>query len=300
MPTSNEQNDCRAETSKVDSEELTPELLGEDEQEQAPSAEEQTVFNNISQQRPERWYQGWKFEKDIGILIAIVTLIILAFQSWELRRTNEIANKSLRLADSAFVESKKSGEETSIRAERAVLAIEKSADAINVQANAAEQTVVNARQNTKIAEISARISNRAYLSIAGVTPTALLPGKKFEATVQFVNVGKTPAYQVHHVKGYKLGGTGIYEHEINEAKKREEFRDFAMGMSIPSSFIIETENPITQEESDEIMKGKKAWYVFGRITYTDIFREKHFTRYCFVFIPSKGTFESYHRYNDAN
>lgn len=94
MPTTNEQNDRLAETSKVELEESTPEPLGKGEQEQALSAEEQTVFNNVSQEGRERWYQGWKFEKDIGILMAIVTLIILAFQSWELRRTNEIASRS--------------------------------------------------------------------------------------------------------------------------------------------------------------------------------------------------------------
>lgn len=204
------------------------------------------------------------------------------------------------LADSAFVEARKSGEETSIRAERAVQAIEKSANAMAVQANAAEQTVINAKENTEIAKISARISNRAYLSIVNVTPTALQPGRKFEATIQFVNVGKTPAYQVHHVKGLKIGGTGIYEHEINEVKKAEEFRDLAMGASVHSSFTVETKDPISQEESDEIMIGKKAWYVFGRITYADIFGERHHTRYCFVFDPEKDTFESYHRYNDAN
>lgn len=280
---------------------IPPESPSEGDRGQLPPAKEQITFNYISSENSPKWYQGWKFEKkDVGTLIAIITLIFLAYQSWELRRTNEIATKSLKLADSAFVETRKSGEETSIRMDRAVQAIEKSANAMAVQANAAEQTAVNAKKSIEIAEMSARISNRAYLSMVGVTPTAMQPGKKFEATVQFVINGKTPAYQVHHVKGAKVGGTGIYEHEIDEVKKLEKLADLAMGTSIPVSFTVETRDVIGQEESAEIMSGEKAWYVFGRITYVDIFREKHYTRYCFVLVPGKTTFESYHRYNDAN
>ena len=161
------------------------------------------------------------------------------------------------------------------------------------QANQADKVI-------KTQETFAKLEIRAYLSVSGVVPKTMKAGKKFEAVINYVNIGKTPAYQVAFAYEVKTGGTGIYEHEINKAENFRKVADQAVGAFLDFNITVETGTIISRKDSTDIMNGNMAWFVYGKFTYIDKFGESHFTRCCFRFAHDKNTFEVYDKYNDAD
>lgn len=310
MTTNHENNDRNYETEKKKLESVSTQPIDDGRKEPRSLAQEETRPNNASNINLEMPSNSWQIDKKIniadaiGAFIAIIALIFLGYQSCELQKTNEIATESLRLAKESFIDAQKSGEENTLRAERATKAIEKSAEAMSIQAEATKEAVVDARKNIELTAFYAKIGNRAYISIKDVTPKVFQADKKFEVVIQFTNVGKTPAYEINIVRGMKFGGTGIYEHEMNEVKEMEVPKDQALGASIDFNSPINTEEIINQERFDKIISGRQVWYVYGKCSYRDIFGKSHFTRFCFRFVPnkdiSKSSFVTYDKYNDAN
>ncbi len=140
---------------------------------------------------------------------------------------------------------------------------------------------------------------RAYISVKQITHN-LSVGEKPKATVHFINIGKTPAYQLNHAMGIKIGGTGIYQAEIDTLERHIEFNNTAIGHSIDFSQTIESESILTDLLLQEILDGKKEFYVFGKFKYIDKFGDPHFTRYCHFFKSQAKTFYIYEKYNDSD
>ena len=214
----------------------------------------------------------------IGMIIAIVALVIVIWQSCQLQEATKLTKRSADLADSSFSESQKSSREESERAERTTKAMEK---------------------NIEIAEMSARVSNRAYISFKDVTKQILQVGKQASVDIKYVNVGKTPAYNISIIHGVKIGGSGFFDNEIENIKTTK-ITNQTLGASLDGNTTAGSGEMINYENFTKIMNGQKSWFVYGNITYNDIFGGSHFTRYCFQVFPDKNIIVMCDKYNDAN
>jgi hypothetical protein len=56
----------------------------------------------------------------------------------------------------------------------------------------------------------------------------------------------------------------------------------------------------TKEDIDNIASGKIIYYLYGQITYADIFRNAHETTFCMYLKRDMTEFEHCDTYNDAN
>ncbi len=65
-------------------------------------------------------------------------------------------------------------------------------------------------------------------------------------------------------------------------------------------WLLTTTSEITQEQIDDLRKDSHVLYVFGRITYENVFRHSHLTTFCVWFEPDLSTPEHCHSYNDAD
>jgi hypothetical protein len=125
-----------------------------------------------------------------------------------------------------------------------------------------------------------------------VHSTADEKGLYFE--VPYSNIGKTPALQVHSW----IGNTG-------DPKRIEDHRPDgtqASGLLLPGGIMNTSTSghPISLDVAQQIEQGA-SFYVYGQIWYEDIFKQQHWTRFCFqpggqdlkAFAPCTG-------YNDTD
>src|SRR5215213_5704984 len=193
-----------------------------DEHEPRPQQEtgDPKRYNEPPTQEPLRWFQGWRVNREldavntVASIIGLAALFILFYQSGELKRTNELAEKSLKVADESlrlakegFDESKKSGVEEAARAERALGATEKLANASTVQADAAidsadatktltqanKSQAIAAIQSVQIAQDALRAGSSPIITTDKYMLSEFKSGSRFAVRVGLQNVGQTTA-----------------------------------------------------------------------------------------------------------
>ena len=177
-------------------------------------------------------------------------------------------------------------------------------DATNFVARQTELSRKGLNETTK----NFRMDERSWIGIEGFSPSPLVPNQKFVASGKVTNSGKTPALDV------KITTTTHFSDEpVNIAKyARSPERDKGKGKprSVAVFFpgmvkyaIGGSDFPLPQTAIERITKtgGEgKFVYIFGEITYKDIFGEAHLTTFCFLYDPPNKDFDPCETYNYAN
>jgi hypothetical protein len=139
------------------------------------------------------------------------------------------------------------------------------------------------RQAIASADSASRLELRAYVGVTVGTGCFQDRDKgiKFEATPTLTNTGKTPAHKVRY--------------RANAAALREPLPDnyvFAPGQNDMGEYIVGVNNPMIihivvddycdQQDVASIMAGTdgRALYCWGKITYEDVFGDRHETDFC--------------------
>lgn len=181
----------------------------------------------------------------------------------------------------------------------------KSTDAATKAAKAAEDGI-------KRAEASSHLDQRAWVS-AGVGTDVPTVGKVFTVNVTARNSGKTFArdFQSRVIiniverdaePAFALGRqTAAKAHGTASVSVLPPTGEYSTATDVDPDG---KPGPITQEIFDNLSSGRTKLFVFGWVTYFDIFRCDHWTIFCNEMLPGSvpGTFKwrTYSTHNDAD
>jgi hypothetical protein len=172
---------------------------------------------------------------------------------------------------------------------------------------ASQHAVVEARRNRLQAEKSLsatieqfRLDQRAWLDIGDISKPNVVLGSTPNWVVPIVNTGKTPAFHVWHVvtgKSYPKGEKfkAIYT-------KFDKVRTLVAILPGPAmhSTYTKTAHPITTTDIQHLGSGEDIFYIYGQMTYDDVFKQPHHTHFCFYLMLNLKDLAACDTYNDAD
>lgn len=139
---------------------------------------------------------------------------------------------------------------------------------------AAATAAKSAAASNEIARETAKRELRAYINITQVRVDGLEGDARF--CLEYKNCGQTPAYDIRGWNGIELRdieSTQIFESTGNDAGLG------VLGPGNSAYFIKPAPRRLVMKEFDMLRAGEAAIYLWGEISYRDIFGEWHTTRF---------------------
>jgi hypothetical protein len=234
---------------------------------------------SFTQSRENNSYDRKRFYVEIITVILIFAYTTIAlYQGCQMRKATKAAEKSAKAAESAAITAGK--------------ALDQSKKVLDANINATQ------------------LDQRAWVGVIDVKPapfgdTANKPvylKEGFPAIFEIVitNSGKTPALKVKTLMCVK---PLLPKAKISPACNRREIPKQSVDVIQPGEHLIMSTPPskvLNASHIDFIKNGKTIIYLFGIITYQDIFRKKHQTTFCKFLLPSLSSIASCETYNEAN
>jgi hypothetical protein len=160
-----------------------------------------------------------------------------------------------------------------------------------------------------IARETMRESLRAYVTAKGANwVTASFQGKEptpsdiiNEVAIAFENSGSSPAFHLDTNVSYKFS-TQPLSKDFNYLESRNNEGTGGpnghgiMPPHLPNNFIIGL-NPV--EDLNRLIKGDTRLYVYGHVSYDDIFKDRHTTIFCFQHHFPENVFHQCAAHNDT-
>jgi hypothetical protein len=149
-----------------------------------------------------------------------------------------------------------------------------------------------------------RINQRAWVATAGIQASPPVAGNKFIVKVIVKNTGKTFARRVT-VSCYTRAAP-VEVGLLNFAQIVSDMERQAQGRSVallaPDGTYgggSSSETGIDKDTANDFIEGKTRIFIFGKITYTDVFDCEHWTTYCSI-LSASGGLEVCEQFNDAD
>jgi len=163
------------------------------------------------------------------------------------------------------------------------------------QLRSMQDSVEPARRNMQI-------DQRAWL---GVTEVAVAPqlreGVMFNPTAYAANSGKTPALNVTQIAGWKKVPAGEQIDCAYEVSTSKPINEGVIQPNAKRELSPAFSGALSKEVADELTSGRFRFYMFGKITYDDIFRSRHETTFCMrLDTAGNAAFSPFGPYNDAD
>lgn len=160
----------------------------------------------------------------------------------------------------------------------ALKAAEDTASAGVISANAAKAAVDHSRQ-------SAQIELRAYIGLDDTKLKNVAAGKKPAMLLQFKNSGRTPAKKVQLWARFK------YDSVPEQLPRGSSTPSSSSTISPEAIFSLpdEMKNALTSQDVALIKSGRAAIYIYGEVTYEDVFGHPHRTLFNLVHTKSTPT-----------
>jgi hypothetical protein len=156
---------------------------------------------------------------------------------------------------------------------KSVNAAERQASASMVQANTARQAV-------EVSTRSLQMEQRPIVVVSFINlKDDVKAGEKTSATVAIVNTGRTPAVKaqiVHHI-GFALGQEPP---PVSGPEPPEEPSVAVLAPNVVFPNDVMTEHAITDQEFNGLTIAKYRVFVWGQITYDDLFGNHYRTEFC--------------------
>lgn len=229
---------------------------------------------NTNQEKEYRFQRSY-LKVQIGLLIA-TTLAFIAAAIYAL-----IAYHQLGIMRNATDATKESADATK--------------DAVQVAKDALKANIDMAHREQRAWVGPTRIV-RPESKDATDEPIFIKKGLSARFEIIIVNSGKSPAREVKADKNCFLLPLK------DQLVPKYTHPKISVGVLQPnmSYRLITTISPLPTSDIDSIKNGDKILYVFGKITYEDIFRIPHWTTFCMKLIPSLDNFSACDTYNDAD
>ena len=175
----------------------------------------------------------------------------------------------------------------------------------NQIADAMQKSLMQAKEALDATVAISRRDQRAWLAVIGITGSPSV-GNPFFVDITVKNNGKTFAKKTKLVvcifpcqKESNLD-FHIIEKAMNEAEGSVSTVAPNADYSTHTKFLVGLANDkITEEQIEKWKTGSEQLFVFGKLTYEDIFGVAHWQSFCMQMNPSLE-FNSYHQYNDVD
>jgi hypothetical protein len=156
----------------------------------------------------------------------------------------------------------------------------KSANAAEAQAKSSEASVGAAWESVQVSHRSLEFSNKAYITVQGANYGTLTLGGRVVSAITFVNAGNTPAYDVL-IETY----IDLRDKPLPDKMPRPNIASGGFSKSIvppKGTFDISPamKGAIDQSQLDALNNETKSVYVWGMITYKDIFKQSRWLKFC--------------------
>ncbi len=142
-----------------------------------------------------------------------------------------------------------------------------------------------------------RLEQRAWISTLSIPKVKPEIGKQLNIPVAFKNNGKTPADNVTtlvYMSMVKKGERPIFSYKDISGQiisRGIMLPDDVRTVEIPMEWEIRDkliDGKLTKEMFDILNAGIETIYIYGKISYNDIFGESHWTTFCYIYDPSDG------------
>lgn len=147
-------------------------------------------------------------------------------------------------------------------------------------------------------EIS-RNDQRAWVGAVDVSFPDVREGSALHATVLVTNSGRSPARNVEHDVCYNIGPAADL---FTPTYARTEAAPPSISVLQPGAQVRLPvyRAPLTQQQAEDILSGQQTLYVFGRISYEDVFNTPHETTFGYSLVPSLSGWRHTNTYNTAD
>jgi hypothetical protein len=164
-----------------------------------------------------------------------------------------------------------------------------------------ESTLAVVKNSAANTEKFSKIEVRTYLNYVGEENHSFIPGHPIKIRLNFLNSGKTPAYDIRS-RSFIKTGTGIFPQEIQFLKmsniKASENKGIVVGAG--QDYFLEATADWILPDSNYIYKSRYTLYVYGEILYKDKFRENHYTHFGLAYRTSINQFMFEQNFFDAD
>lgn len=224
------------------------------------------------------------------IMIATTAYSVIALKQWKvMEKQTIVAQDSIAIAKATLEDARNSSEDQSARAERLTKANEKISDATDQSAKTMAETAKQSKMTLDSAIEHSRLDQRAWIGTKHIKPTEHIEGDKkvfikegerFQFQVIMTNTGKTPG---------RVLTTRVYL-SVTEGGEKPKLAESAIIATEPTPFTIfpgamrssvdALSDVYSKKQIEAIKSGQYVLHVYGMTTYTDIFGQPHWTKFC--------------------
>lgn len=150
------------------------------------------------------------------------------------------------------------------------------------------------------AELTAERQLRAYVLVENALTTQFGPVSKIQ--IAFKNSGQTPAYRLSVWASIEVAVDPLEQRPDPPSGESEQKGTFGAGATL--HLLEETTRIIVTEELNGVRSGEAGLYIFGQLSYTDIFQKIRTTTFCFIYggaggVHPDGNMRPYKDWNEA-
>ena len=267
------------------------------------------TLSSIAKQPLERWIQIYVALSGLLALIALGALFVMRRQLSEMRdgrrQTDALIKRAIEQASALQDFSDKTDRLVEQAIEQANTAAEQ-ARAANMAACAAKSSSENfaqvansSVQSIQLAQEAMRLEQRAWVFVTETKASKLQVGQPLSISIGFKNTGRTPARNVQiaaHLEPLPKGQAP--EPKLDKPQSR--------GVIPPNGTLFlaistgrKHAEGVTEQGLEAITSGELVIWLYGTITYEDIFETRQATMFCYMLHPDGKTFAAAEVYNDA-
>jgi hypothetical protein len=277
--------------------------------EPTPRAEEKSLPSQLAGRPLDYWLRMYLLVTGAVALVGLGALVLMWRQLREMKAAREHSDRLGRRANEQLGAMRDAAEQTDQLlqqlAEQARIAAEhaRSANMAACAAKSSSESFAHIAQssihNVQVAEEAMRLQQRAWVFVTDIRAGDLLPGKPVSISMGFKNTGKTPARNVQIA-------TQVDPLPRGHAPEPRLDKAYNRGIIPPEgSVFVNIGNgrshtqPLTQEELQAIASGDLVVWVYGTLTYDDVFEVRQATMFCYRLQPDGRTFAVAEIYNEA-
>lgn len=152
---------------------------------------------------------------------------------------------------------------------------------------------------------ASRLDQRAWVGVRSIQMLPMEAGKPLNMEIKFSNSGKTFALDVRHTGILRLSDkplSDITPEDRASLDKQPKQVPTLVTLAPSGESLIPCASlaPITEEMIAAINTGKVHVYLVGEISYTDVFKQWHTTRFFQHYVPAEQKFLAEQSHNDAD
>jgi hypothetical protein len=251
--------------------------------ERANSTVNDTTSGNDGQKKTTNWPQ--RIEAVCAILLVLITGAYTYY-----------ARKQLRAMQGQIAEMKNARAQSKIDNAAAIVAQQKIAQ------DSLKKSQENIAKSSQDAETTFRDEQRAWVGAIAVTDISIKEKELPSFHVVVINSGKTPALHLRFVVASRVWRkTDKANFGYEPIPKDQTISNFVLQPGA-QYFLNSGKGKIFLSKDDiaAVVSGEIDVHIFGKMTYEDVSKRLHHTKFCFIVMPDLKAGEPCNTYNEAD